>query len=99
MLEAVQRRLDESPKAMRQRRESNRRDWERLQALAQVLHRGTEAGEWAQLLAVQELVNLKRRRIEALLLANNALTYWETKNMASPALRSELPKTIEKLSK
>jgi hypothetical protein len=32
------------------RRESNRRDWERLQDLAQILYQGNQAGLWAQIL-------------------------------------------------
>lgn len=80
------------------RRESNRRDWERLQALAQILHRGTEAGAWAQELAVQELAGLKTKKVQALLLAKGALTYWETKGVGSNALLSELRNIIGKLS-
>lgn len=57
------------------RREASRRDWERLQALAQIMHRGSEVGEWAQTLAVQELAGLKTKRVQALLLAKGALTY------------------------
>ena len=81
------------------RRESSRRDWERLQALSQVLHRGNEAGLWAQMLAIQELEGLTTKRVQALLLAKEALTYWETKGNGSPALSSELRKVIDKLSK
>lgn len=80
------------------RRESNRRDWERLQALAQILHRGTEAGAWAQILAVKELAGLKTKNVQALLLAKEALTYWETKGVGSTGLLSELRKVIDKLS-
>jgi hypothetical protein len=50
-------------------RESNRRDWERLQALAQILHKGTEASAWPRFLAVRELGDLKTKRVQALLLA------------------------------
>jgi hypothetical protein len=80
------------------RRESNRRDWERLQALAQILHRGPEAGAWAQKLAARELSGLKTKKVEALLLAKEALTYWETKGIVSPDLQSELRKVIDRLS-
>ena len=80
------------------KRESNRRDWERLQALAQILHKGVEVGAWAQMLSVQELGGLKTKKVQALLLAKEALTYWETKGAASSALLSELRKVIDKLS-
>jgi hypothetical protein len=78
------------------RRESNRRDWERLQALAQILHTGT-TGAWAQRLAVQELGSLKTKKVQALLLAREALTYCETTRQASPVL-SDLRKLIDELS-
>src|ERR1700751_5562479 len=73
------------------RRESNRRDWERLQALAQILHQGPQAGVWAQTLAVQELGGLKTKKIQALLLAKEALTFWETTGVGIdfPGLLSE----------
>jgi len=81
------------------RRESNRRDWERLQALAQILHQGPAAGLWAQKLAAHELATLKTKRDEALLLANEAHTYWETiKDPISLALLPELRETIYRLS-
>jgi hypothetical protein len=82
------------------RRESGRRDWERLQALAQILHKGPEAGPWAQKLAARELSGLKTKKVEALLLANEALTYWDTtKDAASPELQAELRQVVDKLSK
>ena len=62
------------------RRESIRRDWERLQAIAQVMHDGVRNGLWAQKLAVQELTELSTRKTEALLLARQALTLWEVNN-------------------
>jgi hypothetical protein len=80
------------------RRESNRRDWERLQALAQILHQGAEAGAWAQILAARELGDLKTKRVQVLLLARQALTYWETTGTGSSALLSELRQVIDKLS-
>ena len=61
------------------RRESSRRDWERLQAIAQVMHDGQRKGLWAQRLAVQELRQLKTRRVEVLLLAQEALSAWAEK--------------------
>ena len=81
------------------RRESNRRDWERLQALAQVLHQGPQAGEWAQKLAIRELADLKTKKVQALLLAEGALTYWESRQAEVPSgLLAELRKVIDELS-
>src|SRR4051794_32602578 len=81
------------------RRESNRRDWERFQALAQILHKGPEAGVWAQIAAVEELAGLKTRKVQVLLLAKEALTYWrERKDPSSSDLRLALQKLIDKLS-
>ena len=82
-----------------QRRESDRRDWERLQTLAQIMHKGPEAGAWAQTLAVRELAALKTKKFDTLLLAKEALTYCEMTNAASPALLAELRKVIDKLSR
>ena len=84
---------------LNERRESNRRDWERLQEVAQILHRGGQTGLWAQKLAAQELAGLKTKRSQALLLAREALTYWETKGDADNGLLSELRTVINELSK
>jgi hypothetical protein len=80
------------------RRESNRRDWERLQALAQILHQGPDAGIWAQKLAARELAGLKTKKSEALLLAQEALIYWEANGPSHPELQSELRESIYRLS-
>jgi hypothetical protein len=72
------------------------RNWERLQALAQVLHKGPDAGLWAQKLAVRELASLKT--YEALQLAQEVLTHWETLikegHGLSPTLLAELQNVI-----
>ena len=85
--------------SLSRRNESNRRDWERLQALAQILYKGGEVGTWAQRLAVRELAGLKTRKTEALLLVTEALSYWEMKPETQPALISELRRVKDNLSR
>ena len=81
------------------RREGSRRDWERLQQLAQVLHDGVGKGEWAQKLAVRELSQLRSKRAQAVLLATDALSRWDNpETAASPAMLAELREVIRKLS-
>lgn len=79
------------------KKESERRDWERLQALAQVLHDGEGAGEWAQKLAIQELLSLRTKRVHALRLCREALDFWEGKGTRSSVL-AELRIAVVKLS-
>ena len=83
------------------RRESTRRDWERLQSLTQVLHNHEgKAGGWAQRLAIQELAELTTKKTAALLLAREALSYWEDPSHAGHDwLKAELRGLIEKLSR
>ena len=80
-------------------RESNRRDWERLQALAQVLYGGATYGEWAQRLAIQELYALSTRRHEVLELAKDALIFWDGKQGVSPAVLLELRSLVANLQR
>jgi hypothetical protein len=80
------------------KRESDRRDWERLQALTQVLHSGHSTGLWAQKLAIQELAKLKTKKIQALILLRDALAFWEAAGTASHDLLNELRTAIAKLS-
>ena len=81
------------------REEGSRRDWERLQQLAQIMHNGTDTGVWAQKLAVRELSQLTSKRREALLLAREALDYWQRSgNTGSLVLEEELREVIRKLS-
>ena len=81
------------------RDEGSRRDWERLQQLAQILHNGTSAGVWAQKLAVEELSQLTSKKTQALLLANEALEFWQnTGSPGSQILEDKLHEVILKLS-
>lgn len=79
-------------------RESNRRDWERLQILAQILHQGPEKGLWAQRIAIKELAQLKTKKQQALLLSRDVLDFWnKSDNIISPELKSELQRVHDKL--
>ena len=81
------------------RRESNRRDWERLQALAQVLHQGVGAGLWAQKLAIQELGQLKTKQTQALLLSKEVMSWWNKESSVDPTIKADLQTLITELSK
>jgi hypothetical protein len=79
------------------RRESNRRDWERLQALAQVLHQGPQVGLWAQKLAVQELERLTTKRQQVLLLSKEVLDFWGKNPSFDESLKAELQRLFNSL--
>jgi len=92
--------IREQRRAFRElRSEANRRDWERLSALAQILHnKGDKAGLWAQTLAVRELGSLETKKDDVLVLATEAVNFWDAnKDTAAPALQSQLRTVIENL--
>lgn len=78
------------------KREAERRDWERLQALAQVLFNGAKYGLWAQKLAVQELAQLKTKREQVLLLCKETLDFWKM-NPGHQDLSIELQRLFDRL--
>ena len=58
--------------------ENTRAEWRRIEELVQIVYNGASKGLWAQKLAVDELVSLKRRRDEILPILREASNYFRS---------------------
>jgi hypothetical protein len=73
------------------RAQGNRRlEWKRIEELIQILHNGAITGLWAQKLAIDELVTIRRRRREIRTALRDASSFFRDMGPAGASLAQHI---------
>jgi hypothetical protein len=80
-------------------RENSRAEWRRLEELVQIVHHGTDRGIWAQKLAVDEMLSLRRRKPQVQEVLRDAARHFRATGEPGLRLSDHIDKRLSLMTK